>query len=483
MKHFIRQKFFFRPAYLRRGILFSVRPNTFVLNRTIQNKMNKKTYNVRGMHCRSCEILIEDNIISKVQGVKKVNVNHRKGLVQVYYDRQTPSDGQIRKVVEDAGYSMGIDSKKSLFSKDSMIYIELLFAGGVLLFIYFLMQIFGIFNLNYGFGNSPGLIAVVLIGLTAGISTCMALVGGIVLGISTRHSALHPEATPAQKFRPHLFFNAGRLSSYLFLGGVIGLVGSAFRFSSSVLGTLIVVAGIAMFFLGLKLIEVFPRLEGLVLPKSISRLFGGNREIKEYSHKDSFLSGAATFFLPCGFTQAMQLYAVSTGSFTRGSLIMGLFALGTMPGLLGIGGITSAVRGWFRGYFFKFAGLIVIILGLLNISYGYNLTGIAFGGFSIQNQDKISGTFEDGKQVIRITQSVRGYSPDKITVKKGIPVKLLVNATNLYSCSASLVIPKYNIFTGLKEGINEFEFTPESTGPVKFSCSMGMYTGVINVIN
>lgn len=446
--------------------------------------MNKKTYNVKGMHCRSCEILIEDNIISRVEGVKKVDVNYRKGIVKVYYNQPTISDGQVRKVIENSGYSMGVGSKEPLFSRDSMAYIELFFAGGILLFLYFLMKIFGVFNLSYGFGNSPGLIAVVLIGLTAGISTCMALVGGIVLGISARHANLHPEATPVQKFRPHLFFNAGRIVSFMFLGGVIGLAGSALRFSSSVLGGLIVVVGIVMFFLGLKLIEIFPRIGGsFTLPKNISRLFGISRETKEYRHRDSFLSGVATFFLPCGFTQAMQLYAVSTGSFTRGSIIMGLFALGTMPGLLGIGGITSVVKGWFRGYFFKFAGLTVLILGLLNISYGYNLTGITFNISSAQKQDKISGTFEDGKQVVRITQSGSGYSPNKITVKKDVPVKLLIDATNLYSCSASFVVPKYNIFTGLKDGINVIEFTPTSVGPVKFSCSMGMYTGVINVIN
>lgn len=436
------------------------------------------------MHCRSCEILIEDNIISKVEGVKKVDVNYRKGLVQIYYDQQNLSDGQIRRVIEDTGYGMGIDSKRPFLSRESMVYIELLFAGGVLLFIYFLMKIFGISNLNYGFDSSPRLIVVVLIGLTAGISTCMALVGGIILGISARHADLHPEATPAQKFRPHLFFNAGRILSYILLGGVIGLAGSAFRFSSPVLGALIIVVGIVMLFLGLKLIEVFPRLDGgLVLPKSISRLFGINRETKEYSHQGSFLSGILTFFLPCGFTQAMQLYTVSTGSFIQGGLIMGLFALGTMPGLLGIGGMTSVAKGWFRGYFFKFAGLVVIVLGLLNISYGYNLTGFAFGNSDIQKQEKISGTLEDGKQVIKITQSGSGYSPRNIIVKKDIPVKLLVDATNLYVCTASFVIPKYDIFTNLKDGINEIEFIPTSAGPVKFSCSMGMYTGVINVIN
>ena len=445
--------------------------------------MNKKIYNVKGMHCRSCEILIEDNILSKVEGVKKVDVNYHKGIVKVYYNQQNISDGQIKKAIEDSGYSMGVGLKEPFLSKDSMVYIELFFAGGVLLFIYFLMKIFGVFNLSYGFGDSPGLVVVLLIGLTAGISTCMALVGGIVLGISARHATLHPEATSAQKFRPHLFFNAGRLVSYVLLGGVIGLVGSAFRFSSPVLGTLILLVGIVMLFLGLKLIEVFPRLKSFALPKGISRLFGIRREVKEYSHKDSFFSGAATFFLPCGFTQAMQLYAVSTGSFTRGALIMGLFALGTMPGLLGIGGITSVIKGWFKGYFFKFAGLIVIVLGVLNISYGYNLTGIVLNLPSTPKLEEVSGVFEDGKQVVKITQFGNGYSPNRVTVKVNIPVKLLVNATNLYSCSASFLIPKFNIFTSLQEGINVIEFTPTNTGPIKFSCSMGMYTGVINVIN
>ena len=435
------------------------------------------------MHCRSCEILVENNIVSKVQGVKKVDVNYHKGIVKVYYNQQNISDGQIRKAIEDSGYSMGIGLKESFLSKDSMTYIELFFAGGVLLFIYFLMKIFGLFNLSYGFSDSPGLVVVLLIGLTAGISTCMALVGGIVLGISARHAALHPEATPVQKFRPHLFFNAGRMASYLLLGGVIGLVGSVFRFSSPVLGTLIVLVGVVMLFLGLKLIEIFPRLKSFTLPKGLSRLFGINRENQEYRHRDSFLSGAATFFLPCGFTQAMQLYAVSTGSFTRGALIMGLFALGTMPGLLGIGGITSVIKGWFKGYFFKFAGLVVMVLGVLNISYGYNLTGIVLNFPSTSKQEEVSGTFEDGKRVIKITQYGNGYSPNRITVKVNVPVKLLVNATNLYSCSASFLIPKFNIFTSLQEGINVIEFTPTNTGPIKFSCSMGMYTGVINVIN
>jgi sulfite exporter TauE/SafE len=159
---------------------------------------------------------------------------------------------------------------------------------------------------------------VLIVGLTAGISTCMALVGGLVLGISARFSEKHPEASPAQKFRPHIFFIIGRIISYFILGGVIGLLGKAFQLSGPSLGFLTIIVGVVMLILGAQLTEIFPRLSngGLTLPSSISKFLGIKKHHqKEYSHTNSVLTGALTFFLPCGFTQAMQLYAMSTGKF------------------------------------------------------------------------------------------------------------------------------------------------------------------------
>ena len=448
-------------------------------------ELKKENYYISGMHCRSCEILVEDNL-SQITGVKKASVNYKKGIAEVYFD-QRPAYAEIERAVRNAGYTLGVNKKRPLFSSNPMIYLELLFAAGALIVIIVWLKIFGVLNLNFQFSSTPGLLAVTLIGLAAGVSTCMALIGGLVLGISSRHAEFHPEATASQKFNPHLFFNLGRLVSYAVLGGVIGLIGSVLRLSSSMLGFLIIFAGILMFFLGLKMTEVFPRLSGggFMLPKSISRLFGLRGEVKEYSHRGSLITGALTFFLPCGFTQAMQVYAISTGSFTQGALIMFLFALGTMPGLLGIGGLTSAVKGWFARYFFKFVALVLLILAVWNISNGYNLTGITFAG-SVQNnakEQKLSGQIINGEQVVEITQSGSGYSPRNVTVKKDVPIKLLVNATNLYVCTSTFVIPKFQILSQLKEGINEIKFTPTETGPIKFSCAMGMYTGIINVIN
>lgn len=449
------------------------------------NELKKENYPISGMHCRSCELFVEDHI-SEVAGVKKVNVNYKKGVAEVYYENK-PQNTEIEKAIRNAGYSLGVNKKRPFISSNPMVYLELTFAAGALFILYAWLKVFGVLDLNFQFSSMPSFLVVALIGLTAGVSTCMALIGGLVLGVSSRHAELHPEATASQKFKPHLFFNLGRLLSYAVFGGAIGLIGSAFRLSSPMLGFLVIFAGVIMFFLGLKMTEVFPRLDSgvLLMPKSIARLLGINREVKEYSHKGTFVTGALTFFLPCGFTQAIQVYAISTGSFSKGALIMFLFALGTMPGLLGIGGLTSVAKGWFARYFFKFVALVLFILAVSNIQNGFNLTGITFAGSGQNNvkEEKISGKIINGEQVVDIAQSGSGYSPRNVTVKKDVPVKLLVNATNLYVCTSTFVIPKFQVWSQLVAGINEIKFTPTEAGLIKFSCAMGMYTGVINVIN
>lgn len=445
--------------------------------------MKREVYHINGMHCRSCEITIEDNL-SRLKGVKQVKVNHRKGTAEILAEGALPVT-EIQDAVAKAGYSLGTGEKPPLMSKNLVDYIEVFFAAGVLLLIYIILKLAGISDFNLAPGKTEGYGVVFLIGLTAGVSTCMALVGGLVLGVSAKFAARHPEATAAQKFRPHLFFNLGRLVSYAALGGLIGLLGSALKLSGSLLGVFIMFAGLTMFLLGVNLLGIFPRLDNiLVLPKWIARLFGLNKESAEYSHRGAFISGFLTFFLPCGFTQAMQIYAISTGSFSKGAAIMFLFALGTMPGIIGVGGLTSVIKGTFARRFFKFAGVVVILFGILNISGGYNLGGFTFASGSSRPKD--SGAVEvrivDGVQIVNMQQNGNGYVPNYFVIKKGIPVKWIIDSTSAYTCASSLVVPALNMVKNLKVGENVVEFTPMEVGPLKFSCSMGMYAGYFEVV-
>ena len=422
------------------------------------------------MHCASCEILISKNL-QKVAGITGVKANHQRGEAIIYFsDSNKPSAKAVRGAVQDAGYNVGAKDKLPWFSDNPRDYKDLAKAAVILFGIYLIGRWLNIFDLNVTAGNT-GVMVALLVGLVAGVSTCMALIGGLVLGLSARHAELHPEATPMQKFRPHIYFNVGRVLGYAGFGGLIGLIGQAFKPSNNLLGFLTIVIGAVMLFFGLKLIEIFPVLKdkSITLPSGIAKIFGLHKEVKEYSHKSALVMGGLTFFLPCGFTQAMQLYAVSTGSFWQGMAIMGLFALGTAPGLLGIGGLTSVFKGHKAKIFFMTAGLAVIILGWTNIANGSRL----FSGVKRNSGTQITKEVQE----VRMTQHGRGYSPNVLTVQKGKTVKWVINSTDPYTCASALIMPKFGINELLRKGENVILFTPTEVGEVPFSCSMGMYRG------
>ncbi len=450
--------------------------------------MSKTIIPIKGMHCRSCEILIEDKL-KELPGIQHIRVKYKINQALVY-SKCSLDMVKARKKIFEAGYDIGADDAKSWISHDLYVWQDLAKCFVLLLALYFVASKFGLFNIKIGsVGNSSNLLVILLIGLTAGLSTCMALVGGLILGISARHSEKHPQASPIQKFRPHLFFNLGRILSYFILGGIIGLVGQAFQLNGPALGILTIIVGVVMLILGAQLTDAFPRLSsgGLTIPPSVAKFLGIKKhEQKEYSHASSALTGALTFFLPCGFTQAMQLYAMSTGNFFSGALIMGTFALGTAPGLLGIGGLTSILKGALAKKFFKFTGLLVMFLAIFNISNGYRLTGwqnvFAKLGNQSTEQDT-SAKVENNAQIVNMTQLVSGYKPNKFTIKKDIPVKWIIDSKDSGSCAASISMPKKNIRKNLKPGENIIEFTANEAGDLTFTCAMGMYSGKFTVVD
>ncbi len=451
--------------------------------------MGKKiTVPIKGMHCHSCEMLVEDKL-SKVSGVKKVNVDYRKGQAEIECESGL-NQNQIKDAVNAAGYVVGKDEKPSFLSKNLNDYKDLGFAVAALLAIYFVLADLGLTHINISTSNPSGLSVVLLVGLTAGVSSCMALIGGLILGISASHAETHPEATTLQKFRPHLFFNLGRVLGFGLLGGILGAAGSALRLSVTANGVITILVGLLMLILGFQLIGIFPWLNvtnRFALPKKLGRMLG-IKETKEYDHWHTAVLGMLTFFLPCGFTQAMQVYAISTGNFVSGALVMGTFALGTVPGLLSVGGLTSVIKGSFSGKLFKVVGLAVIFFGLFNMHNGFTLTGWnnltlnSSNSYVAKNSDP-NVQLQDGVQVIHMTESASGYSPNVFTIQKGIPVRWIINATDPYSCASAVVSQQLGIDQQLKPGENTIEFTPKETGSISFSCSMGMYTGAFNVVD
>ncbi|MEK7067922.1 MAG: cupredoxin domain-containing protein, partial [Patescibacteria group bacterium] len=90
---------------------------------------------------------------------------------------------------------------------------------------------------------------------------------------------------------------------------------------------------------------------------------------------------------------------------------------------------------------------------------------------------------ENGQQIVRMAETNSGYSPNEFTIKKGVPVRWVIDAQAPYSCASSIIMSKFNIRKNLVAGENIIEFTPTETGRIDFSCSMGMYRGAFYVVD
>ena len=475
---------------------------------------------IKGMHCKACTIVTADEL-KKIPGVIAATVSLKSNSAKIEYSEQ-PTNHAISQAIESVGYSVGYNDKQPFFATDNTVYQQFILSAAAIAIILFLLKGIGVTSLKLNsFNGNSGTLALV-VGVTAGFSTCMALVGGLILGLSARYAEKHPTASPLQRFRPHLFFNAGRIITFFALGGILGLFGSVFRLNSSILGLLTIAVGIVMIILGFKLTELFPKLanKGLSLPTGLAKFLGIKKQrTKEYSHKNSFVLGGMSFFLPCGFTQAMQLVAIASGSLVTGSLVMGLFAIGTAPGLLGVGGLTSIVKGTFAKSFFRFVGVGVVLLAVYNISNGLNLMGYKLTtakqpvttsqaapsqptSLDITAQPGVAATSPAASTPRTTTMSKNPYGtntptvlptvftvskdiiPSVFTVEVGKPYILEVDALeNGQGCMSTIMIP--GIYTTpllITKGKIRLPFTINRVGSYLITCAMGIPRGTINAV-
>lgn len=326
-------------------------------------------FHIRGMHCASCALRIEQAIKDDPR-VTVAKVSFGKQQVSVEGDfPDSPEEvaEELTRLVSKHGYRISTEkgSHAALWSD----FIYALPLALLLMTAFVFLQKVGLTNLITSSDVSYG--TAFLIGLIASVSSCLAIVGGLVLSLSAS------SAKEGGTWRTQTLFHVGRIGGFFVLGGLVGLLGNSLHLgltANALLGGLV---ALVMLVLGINLLDVFhftKRLQ-LTMPARFSR------HVVAGSTHDHYLApllvGVGTFFLPCGFTQSMQLYALSTGSFMQGALTMFVFALGTFPmlALLSFGSLNIAHQSW-KGIFFKTAGLIVIALALLNLMNALATAGI-----------------------------------------------------------------------------------------------------------
>jgi len=198
--------------------------------------------------------------------------------------------------------------------------------------------------------------------------------------------------------------------------------------------------------------------------------------------------------IACGPLQAIYIMAAGTGSMLEGAKLLFIFALGTLPVMLGFGYFASFVSSKLTHKILKISGAVVIILGLIMLNNGLVLTG---SGYDFKSMvDSVSGansittdavasdslaSIKEGFQEIRMEVNRYGWEPDKFVLKKGVPVKWIINGKEINGCNNAIQVPKYNLNFDIKRGEQIIEFTPTEEGVVRWSCWMGMIPGTFIV--
>jgi uncharacterized protein len=440
---------------------------------------------IAGMTCPSCELLLERKI-QKIPGVAHVDADHKRGTICVISDSsKPPSMKKIRAVVRKAGYSLIGDAPTvSSVTPDKRKWMHIGASLIIIAALYKILQAFDLVSLAPSTSGALSVGGVLLIGLVAGASSCLAVTGGLLLALAAKHNEMSQARTSAEKFRPLLHFNIGRLGSYFVLGGLVGLLGQSITLSPTMTGYMNIFIAFVMLYLALTILQIVPKGNfPLRPPKRISQWIAG---LSDSEHPAApFVLGALTFFLPCGFTQSLQLVALASGNFFNGATIMFIFAIGTLPSLLGISALSSAARGESSRIFLRFAGTFVFVLALFNLNTGFALTGYTIA--SLRNSPTpVTGSAVDipnGIQEVSMKVSRSGYEPKQLTIRAGVPVRWKIDGSGAMGCTSIMTIPSLGISQALHSGENILEFTPPTTpGPLAFMCSMGMVRGSFNII-
>ncbi|MSR86190.1 copper chaperone [Candidatus Woesearchaeota archaeon] len=66
--------------------------------------MKQLNLKVEGMHCKSCEVLLKDEL--EEAGAKDIVVSASKGTLAATIDEKKLSEAQVKKIIEKEGYKV-----------------------------------------------------------------------------------------------------------------------------------------------------------------------------------------------------------------------------------------------------------------------------------------------------------------------------------------------------------------------------------------
>jgi sulfite exporter TauE/SafE/copper chaperone CopZ len=448
--------------------------------------MVKEGFIAEGTTCESCSKIIKKQAL-KVKGVKSVTFDYSTETGYVTFDdKKTDIDTILSKIEEKNYVCYILEESAETSSNKTMGWI---FATiGILIVGYFFFKFIDTIQIpsitqNMGYG------LLFVVGLLTGFH-CISMCGGFVISYTAK------DAQEGKKsHNSHLMYGLGKTISYTIIGAAFGLLGSIIAFTPMIRGVVGLFAGAFLILFGLKMLNIFPVLRKIQFrtPKFISKFVGVKSKEASSPLTIGLLNG---LMIACGPLQAIYVMAAGTGSAIEGGKLLLVFGLGTLPALLGFGYFASVISAKATHKILKASGVLVIILGVVMLNNGLVLTGTGYdvgsmfisvttaSGLDSVTGNTVSGSalkIEDGYQIIEMEVNRYGWEPEKFVLKKGVPVKWIINGKEINGCNNAIQVPKLGLNFDIKRGEQIIEFTPTQEGIIPFSCWMGMIPGTFIV--
>ena len=389
----------------------------------------------------------------------------------------------------------------------------------------------------------PNLWIVFLTGLTTGGLSCLAVQGGLLANFVAGRAEEETESASQKvdlhnmtkqqllsyyenqaQIKRQVRMNGGAAGSvglflfakvvaYTILGFLLGWLGTTLQLTPVFRGILMLLIAVFMVGTALRMMNVHPFFNYFIIqpPRIFSKLIRRVSKKNQASIATPTFLGALTVLIPCGVTQVMMAVALGTGNPLQGALVMLAFTLGTTPVFFILGYLAAKLGESLNTSVMKVAGALILLLALFSLEGGLNLVGSPISYARVKERlgestEQVSDatpaptskqpdtpkalkpepadpplTDQDSPTKLGLTvDDDNGYSPSVLYATANKPVELTLQVNNAYSCVRAFTVPSLKIQTILPEkGSKTINIPAQQKGTLRYSCSMGMYTGKI----
>ena len=219
--------------------------------------------------------------------------------------------------------------------------------------------------------DQPLIIAGLLLGVSSSLH-CFGMCSGIAASLNLAATST-PNQTTRNLYLTTLLINSGRIAGYVTAGAIVGGVGSSIfgSFDRSLMHAVLRwAAAVSLGWIGLSMIGLlpFPTIFYRVASVVSDLMNAFANAVRLPSVIGLFMAGAVWGFLPCAMVYATLFYAMLSGSWLGGALVMLGFGLGTLPILVGTAlGIPLLHRRAKSVWLRNTVGLAILMLGIMSV--------------------------------------------------------------------------------------------------------------------